>query len=476
MTHANIPIFLQSANRFGISLGLVRMQALLKALHSPEKDLQVIHIAGTNGKGSVSAYCASILAGKGQKVGLFTSPFLERFNERIRVINGRDGLSDWETTDSAGEIDNDSLQSLSDEVEAAVRIILKDGIEHPTEFELVTAVAFLWFQRQKCDVCVLETGLGGRLDSTNVIVSPLCTIITALGYDHMDRLGDTMDKIAAEKGGIIKPHCPIFMMDNEGGDLSCEEAQLARETIMNIASERQAPLTIISKGDIHTVETTLDGQTFSYCGNAFVTRLIGRYQEENAALAVESMRLFATDEEIRYGLAHTKWKGRMEKLSDKPIVMIDGAHNPQGILSLLDTVNEIWTDKTTPTEWVIGVMKDKDVSRMIHLLMEKWPLPVNHITLVRPTQQRAMAPEELKRAFEKEYAASSAFYNREMPMYNAIDKIRIVEDARIGARTTMEEAKSNGSHVFVFGSLYLLGEVRATLIEALKAKEKDEVI
>ena len=161
MIDYSAPEFLQTANKFGIKLGLERMNSLLEKLSHPEKHLSAFHIAGTNGKGSVSAYCASMLAWDGKKVGLYTSPFLERFSERIRIIDGREGLLSWEKDDTYGEIDSDSLRSLSDLVESKVKEMLEEGQEHPTEFELVTAVAFLYFAEKNCDVVVLETGLGG---------------------------------------------------------------------------------------------------------------------------------------------------------------------------------------------------------------------------------------------------------------------------------------------------------------------------
>ena len=253
MVDLNAPAFLQSANKFGIKLGLERMQALLLKLGNPEKSLHAYHIAGTNGKGSVSAYCASMLAWDGKKVGLYTSPFLERFSERIRVLDGREGLLTWEQDDTYGEIDAKRLSELSDLVESKVAELIAEGQEHPTEFELVTAVAFLYFKEQQCDAVVLETGLGGRLDSTNVIEQPAATIITALGYDHMDRLGDTLGKIAGEKGGIIKEGCPVFAIDTHQSAVEAADAEEAKQVIEDIAASKHAPLTWVP---VHAAERT----------------------------------------------------------------------------------------------------------------------------------------------------------------------------------------------------------------------------
>ena len=204
MTKDNTPEFLKNSLKFGINLGLERMEALDRALGNPQDSFRAVHIAGTNGKGSTSAFIASILAASGRKVGIYTSPFLERFNERMRIIDGRDGLIKYVEDETYGEIPDDILASLSNEVEKACSEITKQGVEHPTEFELVTAVCYLWFRSEQIDVAVLETGLGGRLDSTNVIRNPFCSVITAMGLDHQDRLGDTIEKICYEKAGIIK--------------------------------------------------------------------------------------------------------------------------------------------------------------------------------------------------------------------------------------------------------------------------------
>ena len=194
-----VPSFLIQAERFGIMLGLDRMQALMKLLGHPESELKCIHVAGTNGKGSVVSYIANILAAAGYKVGVYTSPFLERFSERIRILDGMHGLEKSIEDERYGEIPTDTLFELTEEVRFAVDIMISSQMEHPTAFELVTAVAFLYFMREECDYIILETGLGGRLDATNIIASPVCSVITAIGYDHMEQLGDTIDQIAAEK-------------------------------------------------------------------------------------------------------------------------------------------------------------------------------------------------------------------------------------------------------------------------------------
>lgn len=468
MVDLNAPAFLQSANKFGIKLGLERMQALLLKLGNPEKSLHAYHIAGTNGKGSVSAYCASMLAWDGKKVGLYTSPFLERFSERIRVLDGREGLLSWEQDDTYGEIDAKRLSELSDLVESKVAELIAEGQEHPTEFELVTAVAFLYFKEQQCDAVVLETGLGGRLDSTNVIEQPAATIITALGYDHMDRLGDTLGKIAGEKGGIIKEGCPVFAIDTHQSAVEAADAEEAKQVIEDIAASKHAPLTWVP---VHAAERTsqnLNGQIFTYEGKTYNIRMHGGYQLDNATLALTAMKDFVSQEARQEGLAHTMWKGRLEAISQQPTIILDGAHNPQGITSFVAFTDEMETLKELPPcEVIMGVMADKDVTQMLSILVENWSVPLGRITLVTPHQKRAMPAQELRDAWEQTLRNGFAFYNSSSCMYNAREKLIVVEESEVACRNAVDRAIRTGAPIYMIGSLYLLGEARGVILDAL---------
>lgn len=468
MIDINAPEFLQNANKFGIKLGLERMQALLEKLDHPEKSLHAFHIAGTNGKGSVSAYCAAMLAWDGHKVGLYTSPFLERFSERIRVLNGREGLLAWEQDDTYGEIDATRLRLLSDLVQSKVSELLEEGEEHPTEFELVTAVAFLYFAEQKCDAVVLETGLGGRLDSTNVMEKPAATIITALGYDHMDRLGDTLGKIAGEKGGIIKEGCPVFAIDTHQSAVETADAEEAKAVIEEIATEKHAPLTWVRNGAAERTSQNLNGQIFNFEGHSYTIRMHGGYQLDNATLALTAMKDFVSQEARTEGLAHTMWKGRLEAISKNPTIILDGAHNPQGITSFVAFTDEMETLKELPPcEIIMGVMADKDVSQMLSILVEKWCVPVGRITLVTPHQKRAMQARDLRAAWDDTLRKSFAFYNSESCMYNAREKLIAVDESEVACRNAVDRAIRDGSPIYMIGSLYLLGEARGVILDAL---------
>jgi len=477
MIDQNAPEFLQTANRFGIKLGLTRMQALLDKLANPQKDLKVIHIAGTNGKGSVSSFCASMLACDGHRVGLYTSPFLERFSERIRILDGKEGLLSWKEDDTYGEIDHDSLWRLSALVEEKVRILLEEGEEHPTEFELVTAVAFLYFKEKNCDFVVLETGLGGRLDSTNVVEHPVRTIITALGYDHMDRLGNTLSEIAAEKGGIIKEGCPIFLMDPRQAAVKPEEAQAAQETIEKIAMEKHAPLTIVENDLARRLSYGLSGQRFILQEQEYFTPMHGEYQIHNASLALMAMKGVVSDEARKDGLLHTTWKGRLEVVSEDPPVILDGAHNPQGITSFCDFLSETKElHRQRPCEVIMGVMADKDVKKMLSILCERWCVPLERFTFVRPEQKRAMQADLLKGAFEEALLDGKAFYNSSSSMYNAREKLTYMDDATEACRIAVARARRNRTPLYVIGSLYLLGQVRETIVSGWEKEDRDETV
>ena len=322
----HIPSFLSSSVRFGIQMGLMRMRSLMKRLGNPEASLKCFHVAGTNGKGSTVAFLSTSLAAAGFRTGVYTSPYLERFSERIRVFEGFEGVARYIKNDAEGEITEERLFYLSDKVEEAVSGMLSDGEEHPTEFELVTAVAFLYFKEKNCDFVVLETGLGGRLDSTNVISNPVATIITALGYDHTDRLGSTMRDIAAEKAGIIKKSCPVYLYDPFACGLAEKEAKDALATISDRCKELHSELVVVSPGDILAKQLDSGGQRFrlSFFPEELRINLLGEHQGMNAALSVRALQHTLPDEAIIQGMKSARWKVRLEILSKAPLILLDG--------------------------------------------------------------------------------------------------------------------------------------------------------
>lgn len=464
-----VPEFFLSSQRFGIHLGLGRMESLMRRLGNPQDGLNCIHIAGTNGKGSVTTYIASSLASDGHRTGVYTSPFLERFSERIRILDGRDAVCRMLSDDSEGEIPEEALFRLSGRVESAVHDMLENGEEHPTEFELVTAVAFLYFFEQKCDYIVLETGLGGRLDSTNIIRNPVCSVITALGFDHTDRLGHTMAEIASEKAGIIKPGSPVFLYSPYDTDLSKEDAEAAAAVMRETCDRNGSKLTVVSSDEVSVTSSSADGQVFrvSFFPDELRIRLLGRYQTTNAALAVRALTGLVSDAGIREGLANTVWKGRMEILGKNPLILLDGGHNPQGALAFRSSVDQLFADdfKNNPPRLILGVMADKDYTVILKVLFESLPYRFREIICVTPDNPRALPAQALKGAIEASFREEDLFYKNPWDMYNRQDKISACDNAVLASREAALLSVSDDAPILCMGSLYLAGEVRSTLLE-----------
>ena len=300
--------------------GLSRTRTLLAALGDPHKKLRFVHVAGTNGKGSTAAMLASCLQAAGYRVGLYTSPFINRFNERIQV-NGE-------------QIPDDALVRLVERVRPAADAMA----DVPTEFEIITALGMLWFAEEKCDIVVLEVGLGGTLDSTNVIDPPECAVITALGMDHVKELGPTIADIAAAKAGIIKPDSPVVSY----GGVPEADAVIAR-----VAKEQNAPLTVVDLSRLKVEGGGLDAVTFDFDGlDGVRLPLIGSYQPKNAALAITALRVLRgrgwniPDSAIRTGLEQVSWPGRFELLRHSPAFLLDGSHNAHGMRATVQSLRD----------------------------------------------------------------------------------------------------------------------------------------
>ncbi len=357
-----------------MSLGLDRMRLLLDELGRPEERLRFVHVAGTNGKGSTCAYLDSICRKAGLKCGLFTSPYIERFEERIRV----DGT----------DIAPDDLLDCTVRVRDAAAKVERTCGEHPTEFELMCAVALVHFERQDCDICIMEVGLGGRLDATNVIQPDACAI-TRIGLDHTSILGDTIEEIAAEKAGIIKPHAPV---------ISAPQDPRANAVIEKTCDELECKLVQVSTADIEESHISGRVRRFSYQGKRYETKLLGAYQPENAAVAIECAQTLAqtgwpiTEDAISDSIQCAEWPGRFEVLGTEPLIIVDGAHNPQGSLVLKDTIDELLGEDARPI-YVIGCLADKDVPQILapHLSRAK------RIFAYAPENPRALPSDELSR-------------------------------------------------------------------------------
>lgn len=397
--------------------GLERIRTLLHALGDPQKELKFVHVAGTNGKGSVCAYLASVLRCAGYRVGLCTSPFLEDFRERIQV----DGeLIPPEVLGELTELARPAAEAMED---------------HPTEFELITAVAMLYFRRCRCDIVVLEVGLGGALDASNVIDVPEAAVITAMGMDHAAILGPTLADIAAAKAGIIKPGGTVVSF---GG---CPEADAV---IRERCREQGAQLTEVDFSRLRVVGTGLDGTDLEFAPyGALHVPLVGLYQAKNAAVAVTTVEVLEkrgweiSRRALEQGLASVCWPGRLEVVRRAgPVILRDGAHNAHGMAATVESLRALFPRKKLTI--LIGVMADKDVEDMLKLLA---PI-AGQVFTVRPESPRAMPAEEL-----------AALVNR-----YGVPAVPCAGVAA-GLQAAAEAAGADGA-VCALGSLYLVGEVR----------------
>lgn len=366
--------YIHSVNWTFCKPGLERVTALCAALGDPQEGMRFIHVAGTNGKGSFCAMTAAILRRAGYKVGLFTSPYVKTFNERM-MING----------EMIGE------QELAD-LTAYVRPIADAMTDKPTEFELITAIALLYFRRHDCDVVVLEAGMGGRLDSTNVIRNPLLSVITGIALDHTAFLGDTVEKIAAEKAGIIKDARPVLY----GGDSA------ARRVIADAAAVRGSAFYEVDYTALAVTRAGLDGAVFDFGAYKDVKlSLLGTYQPRNAAVvlrAVDILRdegLAIPESAVREGLATVTWRGRFELLDDAPPIIFDGAHNAQGIAAAVDGIRHYFGGRRVYV--MTGVLRDKDY----HAIARTLATVAGRAFVLTPDNPRALAGEEYARLLEE---------------------------------------------------------------------------
>lgn len=375
--------YIHSVNWTFCKPGLERITALCAALGDPQAGMRFVHVAGTNGKGSFCAMTASILQHAGYKVGLFTSPYIKTFNERMQ-ING-EMISEQELAD----------------LTAFVRPIADAMTDKPTEFELITAIALVYFRRHNCDVVVLEAGMGGRLDSTNVIREPLLSVITGIALDHTAFLGDTVEKIAAEKAGIIKDARPVLY----GG-----EDAVARRVIADTAAARGSAFAEVDYTTLAVTHAGLDGATFDFGAHKGVKlRLLGTYQPRNAAVvltAVDILRgdgLDIPDRAVLEGLATVSWPGRFELLANDPPIIFDGAHNAQGVSAAVETIHHYFGDQRVYV--MTGVLQDKDyyaIARAIATVAER-------AFVLTPDNPRALAGEDYARLLENNGVPSVAY-------------------------------------------------------------------
>ncbi len=393
--------YIHSLGAFSHKAGLGRITDVCQKLGNPQNNFKAIHIAGTNGKGSVSIFVSSALKAAGYKVGTFVSPYIVDFCERIQ-INGE-------------YISQEDLCRLSQKV--------IDTKVELTEFEFITAVGFLYFSENNIDIAVLETGLGGRFDATNVIDAPRVSVITKIGLDHTAILGDTIEQIAKEKCGIIKGNTVVT---------THTQPQSAYDVIKSYSQNVITP----NINDLTNVNTSVLGNSFTYKNQNYKTNLGGKYQVENALIAIETLKncgLSVGEDNIKQGLKNAFIPARLEVVSQTPLIVIDGAHNPDGAYALYSVLKE-YKNITA----IVGVMRDKNYNEV---LAKTLPLCEN-VVCVTPNVRRALPAKELSTVARR--------YCKNIFVADSLD------DA-------LKIAKQNSNQIFIFGSLYLASEIRSLL-------------
>jgi dihydrofolate synthase/folylpolyglutamate synthase len=441
MNYDEAMAYIKNTAKFGSKLGLDRTEKILEFLGNPHKKIKCIHIAGTNGKGSTTTMMANILVEAGYKVGSYTSPFIEEFEERIQINNKN--------------ISKEDLSHIVTEVSKAVEKVVELGYSNPTEFEIITCAGFLYFYQSKIDFAMIEVGIGGRLDSTNVII-PILSIITSISLDHTLILGDTIDKIAYEKAGIIKEGIPVIMFPQQKQSEEVIETR-CREKKCKLIKVPQNSSIYLGKENLQQVAITSMEGTINASNNVITQKvsvetsnnnyiidlaLLGKHQLLNCSVAVHAIEeligLGATisKDNILMGFRNVKWPARMEVMNKKPLVVIDGAHNIDGIEKLTESIDMYFNYNKIIL--ILGILADKQVEEMIKIIVPK----VSRVITVTPHSERAELSEELKTQVEK--------------YTNNCEAIEDYKEAYEKALSYCQEEDL----LLVSGSLYMVGDMR----------------
>ena len=430
MNYAEARVYLDEVSKYGSVLGLENMRELLGRLGNPQDDLKFIHISGTNGKGSVLAYLSTILSGGGYRTGRYISPTLFSYRERIQVDEQK--------------IEKESLAHHVTAIAKVIEEMKAENAGNPTAFEVETALAFLYFKEKDCDIVVLETGLGGALDATNIIKTTVMEVIAPISMDHMEFLGDTLEKIAMQKAGIIKPHTAV---------VSASQEPDAKKVLDHVCKEGQCSMYMVDPAQITDVLYDVEEQQFSYKNwkNVKIT-LAGSYQILNAALALEGVEelrrlgYHLSEEQVRQGLYRAVWRGRFTLLSKNPAVIIDGAHNPGAAKELKHSLDLYFKGKDL--YYIFGVFQDKDYQEVIRLTA---PLAKHIVTVQTPGNPRALPANELKEAVQA--------------VNPSVEAAQSIQEA---VKKSLQLAKKEDA-IIIFGSLSFLGEAE----KAVKGEEKN---
>ncbi len=426
MTYQEALQYIHSVNWTKCRPSLGRIREMMDKMDNPDRSLRFIHIGGTNGKGSTSAMMAAVLQASGYTVGLYTSPFINHFGERMQ-INGE-------------MISHEEVALITE----YIKPIAESLSEIPSEFDIITAMAMEFFKRHHCDIVVLEVGMGGEFDSTNFISTPVLTILTAMGYDHTKELGDTMTEIATAKSGIIKTNSDVVCYGQNPE---------AMAVFSRVCRERHCSLTTADFSQLELGEFDLDGQYFSYKNHRDLRiSLPGSYQPKNAAVVLEGLDILQkrgwhiTEDAIRQGFSHIHWPARFEVLRRHPVFIVDGGHNPHGIQGTLESLQRLFPKKKIT--FLMGLMADKDWEHMISPL---FPLAARFFTAA-PNNPRAISPQVLADAIQRECSVPAI----------ACDTVESAVDQAIAAAGT-------DGVICALGSLYMAGRIR-TYLQSLPAE------
>lgn len=414
---------ISSLLRFGTMPGLERIQKLLDRLGNPERKCRYIHIAGTNGKGSVCTMLSEILQKSGYKTGLFTSPYIIEFCDRIRI----DGEM----------ISKPAVAEIIEKIFPIIEEMMSNG-EPITEFECVTALGFEYFAREKCDVVVLETGLGGLYDSTNVILSPIASIITSISLDHTAVLGDTLEKISHEKAGIIKKDCKTVF---------CPQEECVNNVLRTTAESLNNEIFEVDMALCKTISQSIHGSRFEYKGTEYEITLAGAHQIKNACTVLEAIEPIrkagynVPQSAVKYGIKNAFIPARLEVVKDNPLIVLDGGHNPSGLCALSNAIKSYLSDKDIIC--IMSMLKDKAVEDAMVYLKGMF----KKVYLVEIDNPRKMPAQELKEIADKFF-----------------DDTEICLDKAEAVKRAIDTAQQTDGAVLICGSLYLASEIRRIIL------------
>ena len=426
--------YVKDADQYaGGALDLTNIKELMNRLGNPQDRLKYVHVAGTNGKGSVIAYLYTTLSDAGYRVGRYISPSVYSYREKMEV----DGRA----------VSREAFAGYITRVAAAIEEMTEEGLAHPTPFEIETAVAFLFFAEEKCDLVILEVGMGGNLDATNIIKNTVLAVLVPISMDHQAFLGNTLAEIAQKKAGIIKPGCSVVTVGQQPETM---------EVIRNVCQEKGADLTETDLNSIKALKEDFAGQILEYREETYKISLAGSYQTENAALALDALEVLnhkgypTTVEQRKKGLEETKWNGRLTIIHRNPLFIVDGAHNPAAADMLVQSIEHYFKGKRLI--YIMGVFSDKDYQSVIR---KTAPLADQIFTIQTPNNVRALPAQKLAEAIEKTN-----------PHVEAAESVEAAVEKAYG----LAEGKDV---ILAFGSLSFIG-IMTEAVEEEKKKRKEQ--